>query len=142
MPNGLSFVDTNIFVYRASSQDNEKRERAILLLDSIKFGLSTQVLQEFYVTAIHPKKLRHSHDEALEVIEALLQFPIHIVDLSTIQDALGVKEKYVISYWDAVVIASAKAMGCETVYTEDLNDGQSYDGVRAVNPFTKHSKPR
>jgi predicted nucleic acid-binding protein len=142
MPNGLSFVDTNIFVYRASSRDDEKRKRASLLLDSIRFGLSTQVLQEFYVTAVHPKKLRLSHPEALEFVEALLQFPIHIVDLSTIQDALAVKEKYVISYWDAVVIASAEALGCETLYTEDLNDGQSYGGVKVVNPFTQRFKTR
>ncbi len=89
------------------------------------------------MTAVHPKKLRLSHEEALELVEALLEFPIHVVDLWEIRDALEVKEKYLISYWDAAIIVSARALGCTTLYTEDLNDGQTYEGVRAVNPFAK-----
>lgn len=44
-------------------------------------------------------------------------------------------QRYQISYWDAAILEAAKALGCETVLSEDLNDGQDYGGVRVENPF-------
>ncbi|MDB6040130.1 MAG: hypothetical protein JWM99_3971 [Verrucomicrobiales bacterium] len=136
MPNALSFVDTNILVYRAGLKNDPKTEIATKLLNAVEFGLSTQVLQEFYVTATHPKKLQLTHESALELIEPLLEFPIHVVDLWTIREALELKVKFRISYWDAVIVVSARALGCKILYTEDLKDRQNYDGVEAINPFT------
>ena len=135
MPNGLSFVDTNILIYRANPREGRKWEIATELCSSIEFGISTQVVQEFYVAATHPRKLNLSHEEAVELVEALLHFPLHVVDRSTIAHALAIKRRYEVSYWDAAVIASAKALGCSRLYTEDLNNGQMYEGVRAVNQF-------
>ena len=40
-----------------------------------------------------------------------------------------------IAYWDAAIVTAAKQMGCQTVYSEDLNSGQNYDGVTVINPF-------
>jgi predicted nucleic acid-binding protein len=40
-----------------------------------------------------------------------------------------------LSYWDAAILAAAKRMGCHTVFSEDLNDGQEFDGVTVINPF-------
>src|SRR5688572_11162649 len=135
MPNGLSFVDTNILVYRAKAVDQRKWKIATELCATVPFGLSTQVLQEFYVAAVHPKKLNLSHADALAIVEALFEFPLHVIDQATIQHALVIKQRYTISYWDAAVIASAKALECSVIFTEDLNHGQVYDGVRASNPF-------
>lgn len=135
MPDGLSFIDTNVLLYRASRQDERKRAIAADLLDSVQFGLSTQVLQEFYVVAVHPSRLALTHDEALPLIQALLNYPIHVVDVATIQQALALKQRYRTSYWDAAILASAKALGCQRLYTEDLNHGQDYDSIRVINPF-------
>ena len=49
--------------------------------------------------------------------------------------AIATKNKFQISYWDAAILTAAKELGCHTVYSEDLNDGQDYDGVRVRNPF-------
>jgi predicted nucleic acid-binding protein len=50
-------------------------------------------------------------------------------------EAVDLRQRCRISYWDAAIISAAKALGCSAVYSEDLNDGQKYDGVTAVNPF-------
>lgn len=139
MPTGLSFVDTNILLYRASQQDERKRRIATALLDSAQFGLSTQVLQEFYAAAIHPAKLALTHAEVLPLLQSLLEYPVHVVNVAAIQRALVLKQRYQTSYWDAAILASAEALGCRLLYTEDLNHGQSYEGVRVVNPFQKIS---
>lgn len=135
MKNGLSFVDTNILMYRAGAQDAQKKKVATELCNTLEFGLSTQVLQEFYVGATHPRKLGLSEEEAADLLEALCEFPIHVLDVQAITDALRIQKTYRISYWDAAIVASAKALGCTTIYTEDLNDGQKYEGMEVVNPF-------
>ncbi len=55
--------------------------------------------------------------------------------LQVLHTATALRERYRIDYWDAAILAAACAAGCDTVYTEDLNDGQDYGGVREVNPF-------
>jgi len=50
-------------------------------------------------------------------------------------EAVELRQRFQISYWDAAIIAAAKQMGCPTLYSEDLNAGQEYDGVTVVNPF-------
>jgi predicted nucleic acid-binding protein len=56
-------------------------------------------------------------------------------------DAISAKQRFGISYWDAAILAAAKQLGCHTVYSEDLNHGQDYDGVRVVNPFLAATSP-
>ena len=50
-------------------------------------------------------------------------------------NAMQIKQRYQLTYWDAAVIAAAKQLGASKLYSEDLNDGQDYDGVQVVNPF-------
>jgi predicted nucleic acid-binding protein len=49
--------------------------------------------------------------------------------------AIATKQRFGISYWDAAIIEAARALGCDVVLSEDLNDGQDYAGVRVQNPF-------
>ena len=49
--------------------------------------------------------------------------------------AVDLKERFGISYWDAAILSAAKQLNCETVYSEDLNAGQDYDGVIVINRF-------
>ena len=49
--------------------------------------------------------------------------------------AVDLHQRFQVSYWDAAILAAAKRLGCHTVFSEDMNDGQSYDGVTVVNPF-------
>ena len=50
--------------------------------------------------------------------------------------AMSIRQRFSISYWDAAIIQAARALGCEVVLSEDLNDGQDYAGVRVENPFS------
>jgi len=48
---------------------------------------------------------------------------------------MNIQRRFQVSYWDAAILAAAKRLGCHTVYSEDMNHGQDYDGVCVVNPF-------
>ncbi len=132
-----SFVDTNVLLYAASKapEDSAKRQRARELLAQPGWGFSAQVLQEFYSAAVTKQRLQMTHDDAVAVLEALNAFPVWPVTRELVLEAISNKQRFQISYWDAAILTAAKQMGCATVYSEDLNPGQDYDGVRVVNPF-------
>ncbi len=134
----MRFVDTNVLIYAACPPPNDvaKAERAAELLRTADIALSAQVLQEFYVQATRatrPGAL--THDDARRMVRSLQRFPVQPVTAQVVNDALALRERFQINYWDAAILAAARVAGCDTVYTEDLNDGQDYDGVRVVNPF-------
>ncbi len=136
----MRFVDTNILLYAASTAPGEKGKTRIALeiLDSEDLALSVQVLQEFYVQATRVKRSGClTHDQAMLLIEAFLRFPVQEATVSLMLASLNAKERFRISYWDAAIIEAARALGCDTVLSEDLSSGRDYSGVRVENPFDK-----
>ena len=75
------------------------------------------------------------HEHAVGLIETLLAFPVQELTTMLVLAALQTRERFAISYWDAAILEAARALGCEVVLSEDLSDGQDYDGVRVENPF-------
>jgi predicted nucleic acid-binding protein len=132
-----SFLDTNVLVYAAAgrSQHEAKRERSLALMEREDFGLSAQVLQEFYVTVTRKIDVPLSAQQALEWVEQFECFPCLSVDASLVKIAAEASERFGISYWDGAIVAAAEALGARTLYTEDLNDGQHYGSVQVRNPF-------
>jgi predicted nucleic acid-binding protein len=132
-----SFLDTNVFVYAAAGRTSEefKRKRALAMIESRNFGLSAQVLQEFYVTVVRKVRVPLSPAEALEWIEQMEAFPCLAIDSGFVKIAAETGERFHLSYWDGAIIAAAQIMGAEVLYSEDLNDGQRYGTVRVCNPF-------
>lgn len=132
-----SFLDTNVFVYAAAGRGSEesKRKRALALMEHENFGLSTQVLQEFYVTVVRKARVPLSPAVALEWIEQMEVFPCLAIDSRFVKIAAETSERYRLSYWDGAIIAAAQLLGAKILYTEDLNDGQLYGTVRVCNPF-------
>lgn len=133
------FLDTNILLYAASRNpaDLTKKKIAIDLIDHKEFGLSAQVLQEFYTVATKKADFRMSPDKALEWIENFEEFPCQSVDSGLVKNAAEVSARHRISYWDGAIVAAAEALGAPVLYSEDLNDGQVFGGVRVVNPFRR-----
>lgn len=133
------FVDTNVLLYAISSHadESDKAGRAREILARDDFGLSTQVLQEFFVNATKKIAVPLSDQEALEFIEIIAQAPVIAIDLDLVIQAVAFKQRYGISYWDAAVVAAAHALGSTVLYTEDLSHGQQYGEVRAINPFRR-----
>jgi len=133
-----AFFDTNVLVYAAvgGGKEEPKRRRAMELVESIDFGTSAQVLQEFFVTVVRKAARPISAAQALEWIEHWSAFPCQTIDHRLVRIAIEQSERFKISYWDAAILAAAEALGTDTVYSEDLSHGQLYGRVRVVNPFT------
>lgn len=136
----MKFVDTNILLY-AISKDPAERRKTLIAIDILnapagELALSVQVLQEFFVQATRvsregalPHRLAEDyidHWQALEVQDGTLDL---------FRAAVTSSQRFGISYWDAAIIEAARSMGCDTVLSEDLSDGQSYGGVWVRNPF-------
>ncbi|MGP8245867.1 MAG: PIN domain-containing protein [Bryobacteraceae bacterium] len=132
------FFDTNVLVYAAvgSGKEERKRKRALDLVESEDFGTSAQVLQEFFVTVVKKAVRPLSAVQALEWIEQWAEFPCQPIDRELVQIAIELSQRFMISYWDAAILAAAEALGTHTVYSEDFNDGHQYGRIRVVNPFS------
>lgn len=139
----MRFVDTNILVYSLDLGPSQPEKSAIALeiLSQSDITLSVQVLQEFYVQATHPRRPDAlPHDLAERFIQKWLRFRIQENTLAVFQSALSLQQRLPVSFWDASILAAAKAAGCRQLLTEDLNHGQEYDGVVVVNPFLSAAK--
>ena len=131
------FFDTNVIVYAHDDGSPNKRDRARKLLASaLQDGtgvISGQVLSETYVTLT--KKVGIDEQAAADEILQLSEFRTVEISASLVLRALQIKGEFMLSYWDSLIIAAAEHAGCATVWSEDLNDGQSYGMVTARNPF-------
>jgi predicted nucleic acid-binding protein len=132
------FLDTNILLYSigANPADAIKRERAIALLARDDGALSVQVLQEFYVRATRPTRSHPlSHESAVGLVSAWTRFKIQEITLSILTGALEIKAAHGFSYWDSLIIAAARALGCRILYSEDMSHGRQVEGITIINPF-------
>ena len=137
--NAHSFIDTNVLLYTIDEDpgSSAKRQRAQQLLLSEKWGWSVQVAAEFFVNATSAKRpFRLVAADAAALVETWFAYPTIELTPALFRAAVDVRERFQLSYWDAAILAAAKELGCHTVFSEDLNDGQNYDGVTVVNPFT------
>jgi predicted nucleic acid-binding protein len=135
---GPPFFDTNILLYSISTNpaDFAKRELATALLRREEGALSVQVLQEFYVQATRvtrPQPL--PHDAAVDLITAWSRFQVQEITLAILDAALEIKAAHRFSYWDSAIIAAARALGCQELFTEDMSHGRQVEGVLIINPF-------
>ncbi len=132
-----SFVDTNVVVYAFDRADPTKQRTAIELLESAdRLVISTQVLLETWW--VLTRRLTEPLDEtrASQVIDELSELPVVATDPQLVRQAIQTSRRFGIAIWDALVIEAARAAGCTTVLSEDLQTGQDFDGVKVENPFT------
>lgn len=108
---------------------------AVSLIGSGRFGISAQVLQEFYHVVTRKGNPPLKPVKAMEWIELLQEQPCAAVDASLIKVGITVAARYKITSYDGGIVAAASALGAKILYTEDLSHGQSYDGVFVINPF-------
>jgi len=133
-----SFVDTNILLYSISDAPDEKtkRERSIELLRNVHCALSAQVIQEFYWQATRSMKPGAiAHDDALALVRGFMRFRFQETTGALILSALDIQARHRLSYWDAAIVAAAQALGCDTLYSEDMAHGMTVGATRIVNPF-------
>jgi predicted nucleic acid-binding protein len=133
----MKFIDSNVLVYFADGRNPKKQSiaRAILAnaMGNQQYVISHQVLNEFANVSL--KKLEMAEDEVRQYIEAFQH--LHIVfqrDGWSVR-ALEIRKQYGLQFYDSLLLAAAESAGCDEFLTEDLNDGQIYCGIKAVNPF-------
>jgi predicted nucleic acid-binding protein len=135
------FVDTNVLVYALAADDlNRSRVAQELVGHLLSAGLlriSTQVIQELYVTLTRKGKSLLSADQALRYLDHLAAWPILTVDFTAIRTAVELSQTARISFWDSLIVVAAVRSGAKRLYTEDLNDGQVILGVEVTNPFRR-----
>jgi predicted nucleic acid-binding protein len=133
------FVDTNILMYAHDTSAGEKHLRAKALLEELwrdRTGVvSTQVLQELSVNLRRKAGRPLDVKATREIVTDYLAWQVVVNGGEAIVEALDLEARYQISFWDALVIQAAQASGAETLYSEDLSDGQTYGSVRVVNPL-------
>lgn len=131
------FYDTNLFVYAVSkaSEDAAKRATAAQLIATGDFCLSIQVIQEFINTCLSKARLGQAPEAIAATAKFLFDFPCALPSRDQVLRALALQQRFQIKYWDAAILSAAIELGCSNLYSEDLNHGQDYAGVRVINPF-------
>ena len=133
----MKFLDTNILVYVADIRDPQKQRIAedlvMAALDADDSIISEQVLDEFSCIAL--SKLKISKDAIKEYLQlfremSTVTFPDHVAERG-----LDIADSYQLQFYDSLLLATAEANDCSEFISEDLNDGQIYCGMKAVNPF-------
>jgi predicted nucleic acid-binding protein len=132
-----SFLDTNILVYTDDTGAREKQARALDLVERCQIErsgvVSTQVLQEYFVTAT--KKLKVSAEVAKRKTELLARLELVQIGFKDILAAIDFHSAHQVSFWDALIIRAALRSGCSILFSEDLQTGRNIEGLEIVNPF-------
>jgi predicted nucleic acid-binding protein len=133
------FVDTNVLIYAHDLDAGPKHERAASIISNLwenESGIiSVQVLQEFYVNVTRKITKPVAPAAARGIIRNYLVWHVESNDATAVLLASEIEEKYRLSFWDALIIASASRAGADRILSEDLNHGQVIEGIRVENPF-------
>jgi predicted nucleic acid-binding protein len=136
---GNCFVDTNLLVYTRDSSEKIKQKQAqqwMAHLWSARTGrLSFQVLKEFYITVT--EKLRPGMDlkAARQDVRTLMAWKPILVDNGVLERAWSIQDRYLLSWWDALIVSAAQLTECQFLLTEDLQPGQKFGNLEIINPF-------
>jgi predicted nucleic acid-binding protein len=128
-------------VYSLDLKNQEKKDLARKIIKKIvetqQPVISTQVIQEFYVVA--SSKLKADSIAVKNIIHNFHNMEIVNNDLELIEEAIDISILSQLSFWDSLIIAAAEKANCEYVFSEDLNSGQSYRGIKVLNPFLQNA---
>jgi predicted nucleic acid-binding protein len=134
MMRGGSFLDTNVLLY-ALAEDDLRTPRAEALLAEGPV-ISVQVLNEFTAVARRKLKLDWQHIANLIAIARQLCGPVQPLTPDMHDNARTLADRHRLSIYDAAIVASALAAGCATLWSEDMQNGHSIEGLTIRNPFS------
>ena len=133
----MTFLDTNVLIYSIDGKDPTKqvvaREIVVSAVRGGGFLISAQVLNEFSNIAL--LKLKLSVEEVRKFVSFFSRIGVVSLESRWTDAALLLKQRYETQFFDSLLLAAAQENGCDEILTEDLNDGQMYGSVKAVNPF-------
>jgi predicted nucleic acid-binding protein len=133
------FVDTNVLIYAHDVSAGAKHTRATALLADLWAQghgcLSIQVLQEFYLNITAEVRRPLDPETARQRVENVGFWTVHSPTAADVVAAIRLQQSARLSFWDAMVVVSAQRLECQTLWSEDLQPGQTIAGVAIVNPF-------
>jgi predicted nucleic acid-binding protein len=138
------FIDTNVLTYLFDSAEGDKQKRAerVLAEETREVFVSTQVLQELYVSLTKGKSPITTSDVAEQAVREASKYSVVHIDPALVFSAIEVARKHKISFWDALIVGAAARAECGAVLSEDLNAGQIIEGVHVENPFAHGQRKR
>jgi predicted nucleic acid-binding protein len=134
------FVDSNIWLYRFIINPHdynarEKQQIAIQITSQQNLIISTQVVNEVCSNLIRKAKFNNSQIESL-IEDFSLGCEIAPVSLTTVQYAVKLRNRYLLSFWDSAIVASAVLANISILYSEDMQDGLIIENnLQIINPF-------
>jgi predicted nucleic acid-binding protein len=133
------FVDTNVLVYAHDVDAGRKNQIARQVVSELwqtqRGIVSTQVLQEFYVTVCRKLSTPLDRSTARRIVEAYQVWDVHSLDVSDIVAASEIEERHQLSFWDSLIVSAARRTNADRLLTEDLQAGQRIEGILIENPF-------
>ncbi len=134
----MTFIDSNVLVYAVDIRDARKQQIAKSIVmgarNSSDYVISSQGLNEFSNVAI--SKLKKTRQEARCFVELFMEINSVAVRPEWTLRAIDIMGQHGLQFYDSLLLAAAESAGCDEILTEDLNDGQVYCGITAVNPFS------
>lgn len=130
------FIDTNLFIYAFDKLDLKKNKKVINFFKSIREDdthISIQIIKEF--SNVNIKKFKVSEEILFKRLTIFRSFIISDTTVEVMEKAISLCYLYKLQYYDSLIIAAALAQNCNILYSEDLNNGQSIEGLQIINPF-------
>ena len=133
----MKFIDTNVWVYALTEQDYARKKIAAELISKTYLEdticVNAQVLKEFANFAF--KRTKKSADEINVMLKKMASYSFVPDTKELVMQAVALKERYDVGFYDSLMLSAADKAKCDVIYTEDLNSGQKYGTVTAINPF-------
>jgi predicted nucleic acid-binding protein len=133
------FSDSTTLIYPLDRTDPAKKARCVAWLRILRknncLALSPQVLNESYWVVSRKPAFIWARPHVRTYLMTYAPWATAPLNAQTLADAFQIEDRYGLRFWDAMIIASANAAGCDYLLSEDLNDGQVYGSVRVINPF-------
>jgi predicted nucleic acid-binding protein len=134
-----TFVDTNVFIYARQADESVKQPIAAEWIERLwrqQTGrTSMQVLSEAYATLTRTVRPTVRAEEAWEYVQPLVAWDPQPLDAQVVEQARVIEQRYMLSWWDSLIVSAAHVQGCSVLLTEDLQDRAVYGSVTACNPF-------
>ena len=141
---GRFSLDTNILVYAVDRDAAERHEQSRELMGRAAQRdcvLTVQALAEFFHATTRKNLLDPGMASAF-VRDWLDVFPVTTADDAALVDAMDAVAEHRLSFWDAMLWATARQIGCAAIISEDMQDGRRLSGVEIVNPFAADATAR
>ena len=133
------FVDSTTLLYTGDRRYLAKQARSSAWLRSLlatnRLLVSPQVLNETYAVVRRKPEFAHWRPGVRLFLEDLFRWATPPLGAHDLREAWRIEDRYSVSFWDSLQLASANAAGCRHFISEDLSDGQAYGAVTVLNPF-------